>query len=83
MQYGQWYCNEYKRTSTNVAERYLVNRNGEAVPFVFLALAITVGNMKRADKALVRHLRNQYLPKGVVFTISGRYVGEEYIAMVS
>lgn len=29
-------------------------------------------------KALVRHLRKQYLPKGIVFTISGNYVGEEY-----
>lgn len=33
-------------------------------------------------KALVRHLRKQYLPKGVVFTISGRYVGEEYLVQV-
>jgi hypothetical protein len=34
-------------------------------------------------KALVRHLRKQYLPKGVVFKISGRYVGEEYLVLVS
>ena len=33
-------------------------------------------------KALVRHLRKQYLPKGVVFTISGIYVGEEYLVQV-
>ena len=36
-----------------------------------------------STKALIRHLRNQYLPKGVVFRISGRYVGEDYIAVVS
>lgn len=29
-------------------------------------------------KSLVRHLRKQYLPKGIKFTIMGRYVGEEY-----
>jgi hypothetical protein len=29
-------------------------------------------------KSVIRHLRKQYLPKGIVFTISGRYVGEEY-----
>lgn len=29
-------------------------------------------------KALVRHLRKQYLPKGIKFTISGVYVGEIY-----
>lgn len=33
-------------------------------------------------KALVRHLRKQYLPKGIVFTINGRYVGEEYLVQV-
>jgi len=36
-----------------------------------------------STKALVRHLRKQYLPKGITFTISGRYVGEEYVAIVS
>ena len=29
-------------------------------------------------KALVRHLRKQYLPKGITFRLSGVYVGEEY-----
>lgn len=29
-------------------------------------------------KSLVRHLRKQYLPKGISFTLSGRYIGEEY-----
>lgn len=36
----------------------------------------------RSLKALVRHLRKQYLPKGVVFSLSGRYVGEEYTVKV-
>ena len=34
-------------------------------------------------KALVRHLRKQYLPKGISFTLSGRYVGEEYTVKIS
>ena len=33
-------------------------------------------------KSLVRHLRKQYLPKGVTFILSGRYVGEEYKVLV-
>lgn len=33
-------------------------------------------------KALVRHLRKQYLPKGITFSISGRYVGESYDAVI-
>lgn len=33
-------------------------------------------------KSLVRHLRKQYLPKGVMFTISGRYTCEYYIAFI-
>ena len=33
-------------------------------------------------KSLIRHLRKQFLPRGVKFTISGRYVGEEYSVMV-
>ena len=33
-------------------------------------------------KALVRHLRKQHLPKDVKFTISGRYIGEEYSVIV-
>ena len=36
----------------------------------------------KSTKALVRHLRKQYLPKGVRFRISGRYVGEEYSVVV-
>lgn len=34
-------------------------------------------------KALVRHLRKQYLPKGIKFTITGRYIGEEYLVTIS
>lgn len=34
-------------------------------------------------KGIVRHLRKQYLPKGVKFTISGRYVGENYLVIVN
>ena len=33
-------------------------------------------------KSLVRHLRKQYLPKGVTFRISGRYTCEDYIAFI-
>jgi hypothetical protein len=33
-------------------------------------------------KSLVRHLRKQYLPKGVTFRLCGRYVGEEYVVTV-
>jgi hypothetical protein len=33
-------------------------------------------------KSLIRHLRKQYLPKGVTFTISGRYIGEEYKVLI-
>lgn len=30
-------------------------------------------------KAVVRHLRKQYLPDGITFTLMGRYAGEEYL----
>jgi len=33
-------------------------------------------------KALIRHLRKQYLPKGISFTIIGRYIGEEYEVLI-
>lgn len=29
-------------------------------------------------KGIIRHLRKQYLPTGLKFTLIGRYVGEEY-----
>jgi hypothetical protein len=34
-------------------------------------------------KGVVKHLRKQYLPKGITFTISGRYIGDEYLVIVS
>lgn len=36
-----------------------------------------------STKAVVRHLRKQYLPKGVVFKMFGRYIGETYLVQVS
>lgn len=33
-------------------------------------------------KSLVRHLRKQYLPKGITFILSGRYIGEEYEILI-
>lgn len=37
----------------------------------------------KSIKGIVRHLRKQYLPKGITFTISGKYVGEEYLVLIS
>ena len=37
----------------------------------------------KSIKGIVRHLRKQFLPKGVTFTISGRYCGEDYLIVVS
>lgn len=34
-------------------------------------------------KSLVRHLRKQYLPKGITFSLTGRYVGENYIITIN
>lgn len=36
----------------------------------------------KSIKGVVRHLRKQYLPKGISFRIIGRYVGEEYVAQI-
>lgn len=36
----------------------------------------------KSTRALVRYLRKQYLPKGLKFRISGRYVGEDYIVEI-
>lgn len=35
----------------------------------------------KSIKGVVRHLRKQYLPKGVTFNLIGRYVGEEYLVV--
>lgn len=32
----------------------------------------------KSVKGVIRHLRRQYLPKGITFRLIGRYVGEEY-----
>jgi hypothetical protein len=37
----------------------------------------------KSIKGVVRHLRKQYLPKGITFTLTGRYIGEEYLIVVS
>jgi len=37
----------------------------------------------KSIKGIVRHLRKQYLPKGITFNLSGRYIGEEYLITVS
>lgn len=34
-------------------------------------------------RGVVRHLKKQYLPKGIKFRIIGRYIGEEYVAVVN
>jgi hypothetical protein len=36
----------------------------------------------RSIKGVVRHLRKQYLPKGISFDLIGRYVGEDYIVLI-
>ena len=37
----------------------------------------------KSIKGVVRHLRKQYLPKGITFNLIGGYVGEEYLVVVS
>lgn len=37
----------------------------------------------KSTKSLIRHLRKQYLPKGVKFTLFGRYIGEEYDVIIN
>ena len=37
----------------------------------------------KSVKGVVRHLRKQYLPKGLKFKLIGRYVGEEYLIVTS
>lgn len=36
----------------------------------------------KSIKGIVRHLRKQYLPKGLTFKLIGRYVGEEYKVII-
>ena len=35
-----------------------------------------------STKALIRHLRKQYLPKGITFTLQGNYIGEDYLIKI-
>ena len=37
----------------------------------------------RSIKGVIRHLRKQYLPKHITFSLIGKYVGEEYLIVVS
>ena len=37
----------------------------------------------KSVKGVIRHLRKQYLPKGVTFRLIGRYVGEQYLVVIS
>lgn len=52
---------------------------GSDTPYPYNTNTTTVTSVK----ALVRHLRKQYLPKGITFRLMGRYVGEEYLVTVS
>lgn len=36
----------------------------------------------KSFKGVVRHLRKQYLPKGITFRLIGKYVGEEYLIII-
>ena len=33
-------------------------------------------------KSVIRHLRKQFLPKGALFSLSGTFIGEEYLVIV-
>ena len=37
----------------------------------------------KSVKGVIRHLRKQYLPKGITFHLIGRYTGEEYLIRIS
>lgn len=37
----------------------------------------------KSIKGVIRHLRKQYLPKGITFRLFGKYVGEEYLIVIS
>lgn len=37
----------------------------------------------KSIKGVIRHLRKQYLPKGITFRLIGRYVGEQYLIVIS
>lgn len=62
-----WYNDETKRWVSS-SFYYPHNTNTSHIPSI---------------KALVRHLRKQYLPKGITFILSGRYIGEEYQILIN
>ena len=37
----------------------------------------------KSIKGIIRHLRKQFLPKGITFSVSGRYIGEHYLVVIS
>ena len=61
-----WY-NDKTKTWTSLDNHYPHNTNTARITSI---------------KALVRHLRKQYLPKGIKFRLSGRYIGEDYLVTV-
>lgn len=64
---GYWYNDETKTWASHQSY-YPTNTNTASLPSI---------------KAIARHLRKQYLPKGASFRISGRYIGEQYLITVS
>ena len=62
-----WYCEDTK-TWSSYDNYYPSNTNTAQI---------------KSIKGIVRHLRKQYLPKGVTFNIMGGYVGEDYLVSVS
>ena len=64
---GFWYNDETKTWASEISY-YPANTNTANITSI---------------KAIVRHLRNQYLPKGISFTMFGRYIGEDYLVQIS
>jgi len=64
---GNYWYNDDSNTWTHLDNFYPNNTNTAFITSI---------------KALVRHLRKQYLQKGIKFTISGRYIGENYDVLV-
>lgn len=62
-----WYCDETKVWSSSDSY-YPHNTNTSHI---------------KSIKGVVRHLRKQYLPKGITFRLIGKYVGEDYLVAVS
>ena len=62
-----WYCDESKVWSHR--DSYYPHNTNTA--------------LIKSIKGVIRHLRKQYLPKGVTFRLIGRYVGEQYLVVIS